>query len=305
MKMRKGFTIIELLMSMTFLATMLIGIAAITMRIVDIYQKGLALRSVNSTGREIISDLTRTVGASRVFLDINPVISDNKIELAQIKAARADYYLEKAEDSKQLGGVFCTGDYSYVWNTADNIRKIRNNRPDRNYTKSDIEETGVFAIAVKDSSTYIVPKLARFVDRDRDACAHDKNSTQPSESGAIKDGKYIFDFTSSDYEKNKNDIYELIADNEMDLALYNFTVFPATQHAKTMQIFYSGMFILATIRGGVNIKSNGEFCQGSSQDDGSIDSEFTLNDFNYCAVNKFNFSVRATGETRIEQYGER
>ena len=67
------------------------------------------------------------------------------------------------------------------------------------------------------------------------------------------------------------------------------------------------MFILATYRGGVNIKSNGDFCEGSDSKDGTRDStdsdEMTLNDFDYCAVNKFNFSARATGETGINKYG--
>lgn len=102
----------------------------------------------------------------------------------------------------------------------------------------------------------------------------------------------------------------MIEDNESDLAMYNFTIFPATQHATTKQIFYSGMFILATYRGGVNIKSNGDFCEGSDNEDGSRDldsngnSEMTMNDFDYCAVNKFNFSARATGETGINKHGE-
>jgi hypothetical protein len=96
----------------------------------------------------------------------------------------------------------------------------------------------------------------------------------------------------------------------MDLALYDFTIFPATQHYKTLQIYYSGMFILATYRGGVNIKSNGEFCEGSDEADGMADvdsdgnSEFTMNDFDYCAINKFNFAARATGEKTLNQHGE-
>ena len=64
----------------------------------------------------------------------------------------------------------------------------------------------------------------------------------------------------------------------------------------TKQIFFSGTFILATIRGGVNIQSNGDFCTGDKEVDGD---EFNLNNFDYCAVNKFNFSARATGEASI------
>ena len=55
MKKTRGFTIIELMLAMAFLGTMLLGIATLIIRITNIYQKGLALRAVNSTGREIIS----------------------------------------------------------------------------------------------------------------------------------------------------------------------------------------------------------------------------------------------------------
>ena len=97
----------------------------------------------------------------------------------------------------------------------------------------------------------------------------------------------------------------LIGDNESDLALYDFVVLPATQNNKTGQVFYSGMFILATMRGGVNILSNGDFCTGTDTMYSS-NVESTQQEFNYCAVNKFNFAVRASGQTyNTNQYGER
>ena len=100
-------------------------------------------------------------------------------------------------------------------------------------------------------------------------------------------------------------IVSLINDDDADLALYDFVILPATQNNKTGQIFYSGMFILATIRGGVTVLSNGDFCTGS-EIMYSDKVEATNQEFNYCAVNKFNFAMRATGETsNAEQYGER
>jgi hypothetical protein len=97
----------------------------------------------------------------------------------------------------------------------------------------------------------------------------------------------------------------LISDNDSDLALYDFVVLPATQNNKTGQIFYSGSFILATMRGGVNVMTNGDFCTGTETMYGT-DVEATSFEFNYCAVNKFNFAVRATGQTtNTNQYGER
>ena len=324
MKTRKAFTIVELLLAMSFLGTMLVGISALIMRVTDIYQKGLSLRSVNAVGREIISDFTRIINSSQTNVDINPA-SSGSISLSDINAARANYYLATYSDDedgqRQLGGVFCTGDYSYIWNTAENIRKARmafnDGYTDSNVTKA-TSTNHIYMIAVKDGKTtnYIVPKLARFSDRKRSACVSEvvtkgsgsskTTSYEPAATGDIKKNAYLFDFTGDAYKKTSNDIIELIERDESDLVLYNLSIFPATQHNKTKQIFYSGSFILATYRGGVNIKSNGDFCQGSSNmETGARDSELTLQDFSYCAVNKFNFAARATGERSIDQHGDR
>lgn len=328
MSQRKAFTIVELMLAMAFLGTMLLGIASLVVRITNIYQKGLSVRAINSVGRELISDITRTVNASRVnHENFNPAttgVAGDIVDKA-INEARSKYFIETTTadstvaNRRQLGGVFCTGDYSYVWNTADNLRKARSHAgiKEKDYRENgNIRESlneGVFVIKVRDGSkdSFIIPKFARFADYDREACTSTYSTTSqkyvPAENNGIKKGNaYRFDFTKDANLKSSNDIVELIEDSESDLALYNFTIFPAMQHSTTKQIFYSGMFILATYRGGVNIKSNGDFCQGSSDiDTGERDNELTLNDFDYCAVNKFNFAARATGETSIKQHGDR
>jgi hypothetical protein len=308
MKQRKAFTIVELMLAMAFLGTLLLGIALLVMRISGIYQKGVAIRAINANGREIVSDLTRSINGSRVNIEINPTKQD--IKLADINEARAAYYLATYDGGKQRGGVFCTGDYSYVWNTAENIRMTREKISDKNYTAanvSSITKNGVYGIHTADGK-YMIPKLARFIDHDREACVSESTTGSggkiyvPTKKGDMKENAYLFKLKAG---TTYNDVTELIEDSESDLVLYNFTVQPATQHDLTKQIFYSGMFILATYRGGVNVQANGDFCQGSDKEDGSAGDEFTLNDFDYCAVNKFNFSARATGETGINKYGEK
>lgn len=320
MTKKKAFTIIELMLAMAFLGTMLVGIASLTMRITNIYQKGLALRSINTVGREVISDLTRITNASRVNININPEIpSDGKVLQQHIDAARAQYFVETlGEEDRQMGGVFCTGDYSYVWNTADNFRIARAISEDfknKQYNDASINTAlgkGIYVISAGSPTTYMVPKFARFSDKNRRACASKQTGSVyvpdvDDAEGSIKQSNpYLFELGE---DLTLDAVTELIDDNESDLMMYDFSILPATQHLTTKQIFYSGMFILATYRGGVNIKSNGDFCEGSDSEDGSRDmigdeSEMTLNDFDYCAVNKFNFSARATGETGINKYGE-
>jgi hypothetical protein len=315
MKTRKAFTIIELMLAMAFLGTMLLGIATLILQITNIYQKGLAIRGINTVGREIISDLTRTVNASRVNVDINPTGNTSKINITNVRHARAQYFVEtkranSAGKSVQAGGAFCTGSYSYVWNTAENLRaaratgSVKEGRISNAAVAGNIANNGILVVHTSDDQ-YIVPKLVRFVDRDRNSCLTDNLDNMAGDSAnPIKKGKTYFDLTYDGV--SSKDVNELIADNEADLALYDFTVLPATQNYTTRQIFYPGTFILATYRGGVNITSNGDFCQGSDKDDGTMDSssEFTMNDFDYCAVNKFNFAIRASGETGINQHGE-
>lgn len=290
---RSGFTIVELMLAMAFLGTMLLGIAALVMRITNIYQKGLALRAVNSTGREIISDFTRTINGAPTDVEINPAVtssaSGTAVSAKSVAEAQANYFLSVEKEDKQIAGVFCTGAYSYVWNTADNLR-------------DDSGASDVFRIETSDGKT-ITPRLARFVDRQRFACAHepigaDGHTFAPAANTDYKSNAYTFDLHEI---ASSDDVTELISRDENDLAIYDLRILPATQNDTTKQIFFSGSFILATLRGGVNIESNGDFCSGEGNLDGT---DFSLNDFDYCAVNKFNFSARATGEAGIKQYGE-
>lgn len=271
---KKGFTLIELMLAMAFLGTMLVGIAALMMRITNIYQKGLSIRAINTNGREIISDFTRTITSSPTHLKVNPTYQNNEIKYDDVKDALSQYYLSVDHSGQQYGGVFCTGSFSYVWNTAAAIKESRDGNNDHSLT-----------IHLSDGNKYM-PKLARFADADRFAC---------TANGANHN------YTVADREIGKNrsltmeDITELISNDDMDLAVYNLRILPAVQNETTKQIFFSGTFILATVRGGVNIQSNGDFCSGDKQEG----DEFTLNNFDYCAVNKFNFSARATGEASI------
>lgn len=279
---KKAFTIVEFLLAMTFLAVLLMGIATITMRVINIYRKGLALRAINAAGRDIINDITRTVSGSPIVESINPTPSQgNKIVASDIFDAYRAYYNELTtvynEKTVQSGGVFCTGSYSYVWNTAPSIKRARE---DFNAHKGEM--------MLINGKYY---KFARIPDTTRSACAHQDNSFNLSSN----------EITVSD----ENSIVSLISDDDSDLALYDFAIMPASQNNKTGQIFYSGTFIIATMRGGINVLSNGDFCTGTDVMYSS-DVEATNQEFNYCAVNKFNFAVRATGQTdNAYQYGER
>lgn len=273
---RKGFTIIELVLAMGFLTTILVTIAILLIQIMSIYQKGLSLRAVNTMGQQLIDELTRTVGGSPIVPDINPVPNDSGIVNEQALAtALRRYYVSNTivEDGrqKQINGVFCTGSYSYIWNT-----------PESDPTNS--ASPNVLTLQYGETGERKIYKMARVVDNTRRICQEAQGDSPASN----------FIISATDPEP-----IELINTDEADLYLYDFTVFPATQNTITGQTFYSANFILGTMRGGINIMSNGDYCE-------DLASQEMVSDFSYCAVNKFNFAMRATGYTEGEdQYGER
>lgn len=91
----KGFTLIELMLAMTFVAALLIAIALTVIQISNIYNKGLTMKEVNQVGRSISDDLVRSISQSQSF------------------AVPSDSYV-----TKDWGGRLCTGKFSYMelWN---------------------------------------------------------------------------------------------------------------------------------------------------------------------------------------------
>ncbi|MCL2002137.1 type II secretion system GspH family protein [Candidatus Saccharibacteria bacterium] len=99
----KGFTMIELMFAMTFVAILIIAIAVLVMNIQSIYRRGLAVREVNATSRSLVDDITRAIAGA-------PAVGAGSHSVEFISGSRIE------------GGVFCTGFYSYVWKQAEFLR---------------------------------------------------------------------------------------------------------------------------------------------------------------------------------------
>ena len=262
---KKGFTLIELTLSMAFIGVLLLGIASVILGLSSIYQKGLSLRAVNASGQQIIEDINKAVNSASYVADIAKIDEDKDgfISDEESKKALEGYFFQALDgDNLQRYGAFCIANYTYVWNTAKTLQA----------------GTGVTINGVR-------YRLARFPDPNHKQCNKDlEGEVTVANSGGIADVNITPTMAT--------DPVELIAKDEVDLALYDFSVIPATQSVTTKQAFINISFILATLKGGVNIKANGDYCQGSDV------SEFNDYDFDYCAVNKFNFSVRTGGNAR-------
>jgi len=98
----QGFTLVELMLAMTFISALLIAIAMTTIQISNIYTKGITLREVNQAGRTFSDDLKRGVAGSEPF-DVTLGGADSKYR------------------QYDGGGRLCLGKYSYAWNFGEAI----------------------------------------------------------------------------------------------------------------------------------------------------------------------------------------
>lgn len=275
---RRGFTIVEITIAMTFVATLLITIALVITQMTAIYQKGLALRAVNSTGRELVDEFTRGITsapAKGTSYLCNSLYGSNETARAACESGDANlltYHQDTATLDGQdvpVHGVFCTGRYSYIWNTGYALKGSTDSK----------RRAELIVNGTNYGDTF---HLMRVNDDDRALCRAYMNTNSYRYNGN-GNSKYSYSISSDDAP------IELLSGSEDNLSLYDFVPFPAAFHDITQHAFYSITFILGTVQGGINIMSAGDYCTAPSTD--SLDSEF-----NYCAVNKFNFAVRATGE---------
>ena len=100
---KNGFTIIELMLSMSFIAILLIAVAMTTIQISNIYTKGITLREVNQGGRRLTDEFQRGIAASVPF-DVTPKVDASP-------ATAASKYVVRGG-----GGRLCLGAHSYAWN---------------------------------------------------------------------------------------------------------------------------------------------------------------------------------------------
>lgn len=277
-KNRRGFTIVELSLSLIFVAIILITIAMLVIYVTTTYQKGLSIRGISSGGKNLIDEFDRSISAS-VALNPKTLCTSKFGDLSTGNGlscindgARKFLYQERfgtvtlqngATEKVPMNGSFCTGTFSYIWNTGYALNDEDYKKP---YGTS-------YRFSVNGNNNF---RLVRVVDGTNAVC---------------KAGMSGYDINSSFNSLNGlSEVTEIFSQNEDDLVLYDLTMYKPAVHYLTGHAIYSGTFILGTLHGSVNINSVGDFC---------TDPPNNLNtDFAYCAINKFNFTMRATGQTK-------
>lgn len=265
--MRKGFTIIETTLSMTFISVLLLMTTFLIIQMSSIYQKTLTVKAVNTVSQELIEDITRHIRASTIVSTSAKCSMISETSLPDcIKDGAFKYIYRQYEydfgDGKTVptNGIFCSGLYTYIWNTGYVFRNSYGNN---------------FRAVINGNSDY---RLVRAFDPGGELC-----------TGNVNGSTYEYNPDTVSPQYNISEPQELLSTAESDLALYDLRIFHPARHAYSGQAFYAGTFILATLQGDIDIRSSGEYCKGSNN--------AMFDEFTYCALNKYNFAAEATGET--------
>jgi len=282
-----GFTLVELSLSLVFIATLSLIITLIINNTISSYRRGLVLKQINTVGMAIVDDMRAAVQGSStkaVTSDCNTVF-DNADQIAKCEeeGGKGFVAVSKSASKVEIGagktitnvpmiGAFCTGTYSYIWNSGYFFTN------DNGYPKIEGVSKAKFVYGSGSGNTIENFRLLKVYDNDRAVCVT-----------ASKNG---LDNNTFDIRSYGNIVseepFDLLKSNDVGLALYDLTASAPADSSASNSLFYAVSFILGTAQGGINISSSGNFC--------ATPNDYGSQSFDYCAINKFNFAARATGE---------
>lgn len=316
---RQGFTLIELSLAVGFISLLSLTVALIINDTVATYRRGLTLNNVNTTGMDIVDDMRSAIQnapAKSLAFECEAMYPNTGDDIQQRQACEEDQarklvVLEHEAEVKMrddltevtipVYGAICTGAYSYIWNSGyffgenGEKGKVLGAEPATlTYTRNG--ET----VNTADEGNF---RLLKIKDEKRAVCKSAlkegaTNYKNYSSFNPAEDLDNHFDITAVDsnadpnaikyYDSTRTESHEVIlADAETNpLALYDLVMTTPAVNSANEAAFYSVSFILGTLQGGLNVNAKGNFCETPTDYD---------EDFNYCAINKFNFAVQATG----------
>lgn len=253
---QQGFTIIELTLAMTFVSVLMVAIAMTITQLANIYNKGTTLRAVDQAGRAISRDIQTTLAEAQP-LDIDSDGDEGANLRSQVQVG--------GDVTKPDGGRLCTGSYSYIWNTGRLLA-----------SETDNDQASGEEVNKYETSTERI-RLVKVRD-----------------TGAI----YCSD-TSLDIKKE--DATELLSSGDRRLAIQSLSITAAAVDAVTQQALYRIQLEIGT-------NDENSLCQPVGGDTSCLaDQQTEINTIDtrckppsdddsrrdFCAVNKFEFTVRA------------
>lgn len=307
-----GFTLIELALSIAFIGILSITIALIINDTIATYRRGLTLSQVNTVGMDLVDDMRAAIQnssskslASECQSLYEETDDDNNLRgkcstdggknlVSVTKYATVTIRNGTTLENAPVYGALCTGTYSYIWNSGYFFDAQRYLVGDNgNQSPATVKYKNSENTDITEGSTDNPFKLLKIEDKNRAVCAYSMSN------GSVVDNTYIssdplsghngtFDITESNEIISEKPVRLLAEDsNDTSLAIYNLEASAPVESDANNGMFYYISFILGTVDGGVNIMGKGNFC--------ATPSDYEDANFDYCAINKFNFAAQATG----------
>ena len=305
---RRGFTLVELSLSMVFIAILSIIIVLVINGTVSSYSRGVTLNLVNTVGTEIMNEMKTAIHGAPTFKSFEDLcgkyyenssdsskdcISDNASGLISI-VRRGDIQSKSGEKTNDVPifGAICLGNYSYLWNSG--------------YLFNPDYDTYVASTAVEGKLTLETlwggpgnkpepiwsGKLLRIKDDERWVCMGLMNqlpetyiSRADSRFDPENDSFFLIGLNKSLVDMDLT--YVIVDDaNNGGVAVYDLEVDTTTIGDG---VLYSISMTLGTVRSGIHINAQGGSCATRAEAE---------NNFDYCAINKFKITALASGGTK-------
>lgn len=299
---RQGFTLVELSLSLVFISTLSLTVVFVIAGAVSSYHKSITLNQINTTGANLVDDMRLAVSESSSsklsnLCDIvyeggnTDCMSDGArrfvsvTKYSTVRSKSSGVWVADSSNAIPVFGAFCTGTYSYIWNTGY-------------YSNSDFE-VGVERASLRYNGNNVKSnfKLLKVQDVDRAVCvaAVRVQNNRVTNNYKNEDIQSEFNITLDGLIKDSEAVWveeepiEMISGGEDGMAIYDFVTSVSEQKGTSKNAFYYSSFILGTVQGGINVNSNSDYCKAPEDYSGLIQN------FDYCAINKFNFAALANG----------
>ena len=298
-KTRTGFTIVELSLSIAFIAILSIIVVVIISNAISSYHRGITMNQLNTIGMDIAGEMQTTVQASPARSLIRECsttyTNSGKIKKCEDDSATSFAYVERYVDVEigqdkgvtvPVYGAFCTGAYSYLWNSGYFFNEEY--KVNRRVGALELSYRRAGNSEVKSATGF---KLLKVHDENRLACK--------SGAGAVASDKIEGDYYPSNDHSNMSNVIDMtsvsidedpydLLQGDNNLAIYDLTTATPAEGG-TANMLYAVSFVLGTIQGGINVRVGGNYCATPEGYNSGVES------FDYCAINKFNFAAQATG----------
>ncbi len=297
----RGFTIIELSFSLAFIAVLSIIVVLVITNAVSAYHRGLTLNQLNTAGMDVVDDMRRAVQGTRAQAAKKDCATAYKASASVLTNCESDngmgFVVKERRTTVKVGnaliedapvyGAFCTGAYSYLWNSGYFFSE-----------EYDIENLSAVKLIYKtvdttNSSTVDNFRLLKIPDEERRVCKVAAGYSETNSNGGEYYGSDNYstmpgtiDISGKGIEGEPVDILT----GSKNLALYDLVTSLPAEGGGSNNVFYYVSFVLGTVQGGINVRAQGNYCTAPEDYDNA-----GVENFDYCAINKFNFAAQATG----------